>query len=329
MNYSIVVPNYNGKHFLETCLSSLLPQVDRHGSVVLVDNGSTDGSEEMIKRKWPGITSVYLGENTGFTGANNAAARSSDSDVIILLNNDTRVGPGWISSIMEPFKDETVGAVTSSMRRMGQISEMDSAGGGLDTLGYSFDLGRGDPAEKWDSVSEVLFPCGGAMALRRSALDDPGSIFWDRLFLYNEDEDLGIRLWKKGYRVLYQPSAIVEHVFSGTSRSGSPMKYFYCTRNRLLVLRRHLGKEFHRLSGTLAVWEALSLSYLLSRGDIRLFNAVLKGVREGFRAAVESYGSGEDGCRLLSRFMIPTRGTAIRRKLGISVAKRISAVSGR
>jgi len=329
MNYSIVVPNYNGRHFLETCFSSLLPQVDRHGSVVLVDNGSTDGSEEMIKRKWPEVTSIYLGKNTGFTGANNAGAGASDSDVIILLNNDTRVGPGWISSIMEPFQDETVGAVTSSMRRMDRIAEMDSAGGQLDTLGYPSDRGRGELFDNWSSVSEILFPCGGAMAVRRKALDDPGSIFWEKLFIYSEDQDLGIRLWKKRYRVLYQPSAVVEHVFSGTTGRGSPMKSYLCSRNRLLVMKRHIGKEFDRVSATFAIWEALSLSYLLSRGKIPQFNAALKGAREGFRTAVECYGSGKEGCRLLSRFMKPTQGTAMRRKLGMSVGAKLSAVSDR
>lgn len=324
MEYSIVIPNYNGRKLLETCLSSLLPQVESHESVILVDNGSTDGSREMIQKQWPGITSVFLESNTGFTGANNIGAAVSDSEIIILLNNDTRVASGWIDQLLKPLKDESAGAVTSSMRIMGKLAVMDSAGGQIDSLGYSSDIARGDSAEAWQSPAEILFPCGGAMAVRRKALDFPDEIFWEKLFLYNEDEELGFRLWKKGYRILYQPSAVVEHSFSATSGSASTMKSYFGTRNRILVLRRHLGEEFSLISGTLKLWEILSRIFLLAKGDTERYRAVLKGAREGFGSPVDYFGSGEKGCRLFRRFMVPTGGSLIRRKLGEKIMDRMS-----
>ncbi len=328
MKYSIVVPNYNGREFLDPCFSSLLPQVDSQKSVILVDNGSSDGSRELIQQKWPDITAIFLDDNTGFTGANNTGAAASDSDIIILLNNDTRVAPGWLEELLTPFQDRSVGAVTSSMRRMGKLTEMDSAGGQIDSLGYSSDIARGESHQEWKSSAEILFPCGGAMAVRRKALDSPQKIFWEKLFIYNEDEDLGFSLWKKGYRILYQPSAVVEHAFSATTGRGSTMKSYLGTRNRILVLRKHLGEEFSRIAGTLRLWETLSLMFLLARGEKEHCKAVYKGAREGFGTPLEYFGSGKKGCQLFSRFMIPTGGTRIRRMLGERVMTRMSEFTG-
>ncbi len=166
------------------------------------------------------------------------------------------------------------------MRRMGGLDTMDSAGGGMDHLGYTFDLGRGEPARRWADAAEIMAPCGGAMALRRSALEDRKTVFWDKLFLYNEDTDLGFRLWKNGFRVVYEPSAVVEHAMSATAGTASPARIRYCTRNRILVLRRHLGKEFRRIAPILASWEAMLLGYLLARGRIFSFRNSLAGFRQ-------------------------------------------------
>ncbi len=327
MQYTIVIANYNGKHLLDTCLSSLVPQVDDQSSIIVVDNGSADGSVEYIERSWPGVTILSLGSNTGFTGANNAGAAQSDSEVVVLLNNDTKVASGWLENLLATLDDLSVGAVTSSMRRMGDSKTMDSAGGEIDTLGYSHDRGRGEPCSEWEVADEILFPCGGAMAVRRRALEDRHSIFWDRLFLYNEDTDLGLRLWENGFKVVYQPGAIVEHAFSATAGENSPVKTWYCARNRILVLKRHLGREFYRIRPLLAFWEINVLSYLLLTGKTERFRMSLAGAREGFSSEVRSLGKEREAKELFSRFMKPTVGTRMRRKVGRAVSSRISDLS--
>lgn len=327
MQYTIVIANYNGKHLLGTCLSSLLPQVDDPSAVIVVDNGSVDGSVEYLKRSWPGVTTLSLGGNSGFTGANNAGAALSDSDVVVLLNNDTKAASGWLENLLPALDDPSVGAVTSSMRRMGDSETMDSAGGEIDTLGYSHDRGRGEPSSQWVRKEEILFPCGGAMAVRRSALEDRHSIFWDRLFLYNEDTDLGLRLWENGFKVVYQPGAIVEHAFSATAGENSPVKTWYCARNRILVLKRHLGREFNRIRPLLAFWELTALSYLMLKGRKDRFRMSLSGAREGFSSEVVSLGKEREAGELLSRFMKPTVGTRVRRNVGEAVLNRISDLS--
>ncbi len=325
MQYTIVIANYNGKHLLDTCLSSLVPQVDDQSSIIVVDNGSADGSVEHLERNWPGVSAVPLETNTGFTGANNAGAAVSDSEAVVLLNNDTKVHPGWLENLLSAFEDPSVGAVTSSMRRMGDRAIMDSAGGFLDHLGYSFDRGRGEPASDWSTEEEVLFPCGGAMAVRRSALEDCRTVFWDKLFLYNEDSDLGLRLWKNGFRIIYRPDAVVEHELSATAGQTSPIRVRYCTRNRILVLKRHLGGEFRQISSILRSWEIMALGFMLSRGEFGRFKASLSGLREAFSMNVEPYGNEKGTLELLARFMQPTAGSAIRRRLGRSLYERISS----
>jgi GT2 family glycosyltransferase len=323
MKVSIIIAHYNGKDLLKTCLSALLPQVEDPSSVMVVDNGSSDGSQEYISDAWPMVTGLFLGSNTGFTGANNAGAASGESEFIVLLNNDTRISTGWFENLLAPMDDPSVGAVSSSMRRMGSPEIMDSAGGGMDHLGYTFDLGRGEPASHWTDAGEIMAPCGGAMALRRSALEDRKTVFWDRLFLYNEDTDLGFRLWKNGFRVVYEPSAVVEHAMSATAGTTSPARTRYCTRNRILVLRRHLGRDFGRIAPTLACWEAMLLGYLLARGRIEAFRNSLAGFRQAFIGGVAPYGDPLTARRLLARFMTPACGTALRRRMGEGVYRRI------
>jgi GT2 family glycosyltransferase len=325
MRYSIIIANYNGRNLLDRCLSSLICQVEEPSSIIVVDNGSRDGSFSYLKGKWPAITTLSLPTNTGFTGANNTGAAETNSEFIVLLNTDTRVAPAWLENLLSPFRDPSVGAVTSSMRRMGDLSTMDSAGGGLDYLFYACDRGRGDSSSEWTTSDEILFPCGGAMALRRSSLNDRRTIFWNDLFLYNEDTDLGLRLWENGYRVVYQPEAVVEHAFSATAGSNSSVKIHYCTRNRILVLKRHLGPEFKKISSLLALWETLTLGFMLSRGEFRRFRASLKGSREGFSTNVECFSNPQKTRRIYARFMQPSVGTSLRKKFGDSVQRRLSS----
>lgn len=323
MRTSIVIAHYNGKHLIDTCLSSLLPQVEDPASVIVVDNGSSDGSQEHIRKTWPMITGLFLGRNTGFTGANNAGSAITDSDLVVLLNNDTRVAREWLNNLLSPFADPTVGAVTSSMRRMGEPGIMDSAGGYIDSLGYCFDRGRGEAADHWSQPDELLAPCGGAMALRRGALEDGRTIFWSDLFIYLEDIELGMRLWRNGFRVLYAPDAVVEHAMSATAGRQSPTKELYCARNRVLIMRRHLGRDFCRIVRPLVLWEMLLLLFMLSRGRVGRFRSTFRGLMAAFSMKVPPLGDPATTRRLFDRFMQPTVGSSVRRRLGSLVYERI------
>jgi len=302
---TVIVLNCNGAHFLPDCLDSLEGNLPDGCSVMVVDNGSTDGSLDLLESSYPWVRVLATGANLGFTGGNNAGVKASDSDIVALLNNDTRVAPDWLSNLLKPFGDPGVGAVTSSMRRFGDVPTMDSAGGCIDPLVFSRDRGRGEPAERWNTSDEILFPCGGAMAVRRAALEEPDRIFWNDLFIYFEDMDLGISLWRRGWRVVYQPDAVVEHHFSGTMSKATPKKERLCNRNRILVLRRHLsGKAMRRAFGLLCLWQLIWILSLLVRGRLQVFKAVLGGTAAGLREPVPSPIPGSiPGDKVLLRFM--------------------------
>lgn len=317
MTCTVIIVNYNGAHFLPDCLDSLEACIGADCNVIVVDNGSTDGSLHLLETGYPWVTVLAMGENLGFAGGNNAGAKASNSEIIVLLNNDTRVAPGWLGNLLKPFSDPSVGAVTSSMRRFGETGIMDSAGGAIDALFYMRDRGRGEPAEAWNRPDELLFPCGGAMAVRRSALEKPDTVFWNDLFMYGEDLDLGLSLWSRGYRVVYRPDAVVEHHLSGTAGRNSLFKYRMASRNRVLALRRHLSHRTKRnLLPLLVFWHVFLFAFLLLRGFPLRFKASLDGTLSGIRVKLPRSGASHGAPtaeEAVLRFIQPTEGTAVRR----------------
>ncbi|MFO7625743.1 MAG: glycosyltransferase family 2 protein [Candidatus Fermentibacteraceae bacterium] len=330
MTSTVIVLNYNGAHFLPDCLGSLEGNTPADCSVMVVDNGSTDGSLSLLETGYPWVRVLALGKNLGFTGGNNAGVKASDSEIVVLLNNDTRVAPEWLSNLLKPFSDPGVGAVTSSMRRFGEIGVMDSAGGCIDALAYSRDRGRGEPAENWNNPDEILFPCGGAMAVRRSALEEPERVFWNELFIYSEDMDLGISLWRRGFRVVYQPEAVVEHHFSGTMVKVAPKKERLCNRNRILVLRKHLSRRAMRgVFAFLCVWQLIWLLSLLLRGRFLTFRAVLSGTLAGLRESIPaSVTFPVSGDAILLRFMEKPSGGGLRGLYARMCRRSLARTSG-
>jgi len=185
MKVSIIVPNYNGMNILRKCLVSLLQHDRKPDQIVVVDNGSSDNSVGTIKRDFPQVTLVALKANTGFTGANNAGLKVATGDMLVLLNNDCIVEPNWLNALLQRMENPSVAAASSSMRDINDTSIIDSAGGEIDWMGFSADAGRGEPASCFTEPKELPFPCGGAVMIRREALPDPYSIFWNDLFIYS------------------------------------------------------------------------------------------------------------------------------------------------
>jgi len=290
---SVIVPNYNGREILGNCLDSLFNHDRTPDQVVVVDNGSSDGSTESVKSNFPRVHLVELSTNTGFTGANNAGIQAADGELIVLLNNDCIVEHGWLASLEERMNDSTVGAVTSSMRNIADLEVMDSAGGEIDWMGFSRDIGKGCPAIEFPQQMELPFPCGGAVMIRRSALPDRTKLFWDDLFIYQEDLDLGFELLRNGWKVVYEPEAVVRHMHSATTGRGSFFKEQLCIRNRLLVLRKHFDHEtFSKLRPVIKRWQDYWAALSLLRGRTTLFRAIVMGTSKGLSMNVPSFETG-------------------------------------
>jgi GT2 family glycosyltransferase len=214
---SVLVLNFNGRGHLEECLPSLERQSyprDRL-EIVVVDNGSTDGSVEWLHVRHPGIRVLSFDENRGFAAAYNAAVGSCDSEFVAFLNNDTRVEPDWLSELVGTARRHGAASVGSKMLDWtGQV--VDFAGGIVSLFGHSWQRDEGRPATTAHSEERILFACGGSMLVNRQVFQDAGGFDPD-FFAYFEDVDLGWRLSLMGYDNLLAPSAVTYHRVRGTS----------------------------------------------------------------------------------------------------------------
>lgn len=218
---TIIIPNYNGMAYLENCLASLRGEPAR---VIVVDNGSTDGSRELVQEKFPKVRLISLDRNYGFCRAVNRGMEASETTYVILLNNDTEAQPGFVKALEKAMDgDERVFSGAARMVRMDAPSRIDDAGDYYCALGWAFAAGRDKPSENYDAPREIFSACGGACIYRRRILQKIGMLD-ENHFAYLEDVDLGYRARLYGFRNLYVPGAVVRH--AGSASSGSRYNAF-------------------------------------------------------------------------------------------------------
>lgn len=228
---SVIVVNWNGRRFLHACLDALVRQ--RYvGDVelLLVDNGSTDGSVPFVKAHFPTVTVIELQTNTGFTGGNAEGLKHARGDYVALINNDTRADEQWLAHLMAAMEaDRRIGLCASKLLDEGG-GTIDSAGDGITTAAVGFNRGRGQAAACYDRAGPVFGACGGAALYRRAMLDDVGFLD-DEFFLYDEDVDLSFRALLAGWACRYVPDAVVYHKGKGSSGALSDVQVYYHARN--------------------------------------------------------------------------------------------------
>jgi N-acetylglucosaminyl-diphospho-decaprenol L-rhamnosyltransferase len=235
---SVVIVNYNGIGYLDPCLEAMRAQEVVGGlDVTVVDNNSRDGSVEHLRRHHRWVRLITCNRNLGFAAANNLAIRGARGEHVVVLNNDTRVRPGWLAALVDSAeRDPQAGAVTSKLVFADRPKVIQNAGGVLLSDGSGGDRGSGDPdLGQFDRQEEVFGFCGAAALLRREAIEDVGT-FDESFFMYYEDTDLSWRLRLRGWKILYDPRAVVEHGHSQTAGEWSDFFLFHVDRNRLLML---------------------------------------------------------------------------------------------
>lgn len=219
MKVTIIIPNYNGKHFMEPCLASLKEQTCQDYKVLVVDNASTDGSLEYMKEHYPKIEVIALDKNYGFSKAVNVGIQHSTTPYVILLNNDTTVDPHYVEEMIKAIeRSPRIFSVSSKMIQMYHPELIDSAGDLYTLLGWGVCRGTGRPVSNYTEADEIFTACAGAAIYRRSAFSKIG-YFDENHFAYLEDIDVGYRAKIYGYKNTYCPTALVYHVGSGTSGS--------------------------------------------------------------------------------------------------------------
>jgi GT2 family glycosyltransferase len=238
---SVIILNWNGLQFLETCLSSLRKQTFREFETILVDNGSTDESVSYVRNNFPEVRLVELNNNSGFAGGNNAGYEAASGEWIVLLNNDTEADAKWLEEIWKATQETPdAGAIASKMLYFVERNRIDNCGFSVTRTGTTVDLGRGElDGVEWSKPRNVFGPCGGAAAYRRKMLCDIG--FLDQeLFIIFEDVDLAFRMQLSGYTSVLAPGAIVYHRYRQTLGKNPAGSVYFSQRNIELVYFKNM-----------------------------------------------------------------------------------------
>ncbi len=243
---SIIIPHYNGAHHLKICFTALRQQTYPHLEIILADNGSTDDSVAVTRKEFSEVKIIELGRNLGLTGAINRAIAQAQGAVIVPLNNDTEVDPGWAQALVDALNAHPeAGMIACKMRLFDRRDTLHSAGDGFGVDGLPLNRGVWQKDEgQFDHDLYIFGGCGGAVAYRREMLTDIG-LFDEELFMYLEDVDLNWRAQLAGYKAVFAPQAVVYHHLSATG--GGVFASYYTGRNTLWVLAKNIpGPIFRR-----------------------------------------------------------------------------------
>ena len=305
---SVIIVNLNGERYLGDCLTSLASQTFMDFEVIVVDNGSTDGSLDLIGKHFPWVRVIPLEENTGFAKGNNIGFAASSSRYMVTLNNDTIADSCWLKALYEAAEsDASVGMVASKIFLGGEGEELDSAGMLIYPDGMSRQRGRGEKdAGQFDGIGEVLFPSACAALYRSDMLKDIGC-FDEDFFSYCEDADLGLRARLAGWKAVFAPQARVRHLYSQTGGKYSGFKAYHIERNHFWLLLKDLPASYILLFPIYTLWRYIVQVYGLLSG----------------KGSVARFAEGSGGPKLMSVVLRAWCGAIAGLKASIKKRKRI------
>ena len=284
----VVIPTLNGRERLLKTLASL-EQQSVPASVVVVDNGSSDGTAEAVAERHPDVRVVRNERNLGFGAAINRAALELEGDILVLVNNDVVCEPAFLERITAPFADESVGMAAGVLLQAKAPELIDSAGIELDTTLGSWDYLWNAPVEALADAHDPVGPCGGAAAYRLPVFQELGG-FDEVLFAYWEDVELALRFRHAGWRCVLVPGARALHEHGQTVGSATPTARRLEAFGRGYVLAKYRVGRSPLRQAQIAVldWPVLGIHLLLRReaGPIReRLRARSRGLRSAGAAA--------------------------------------------
>lgn len=277
---TVIIPNYNGMEFIENCLDSIYSG-SKIPSVIVVDNGSGDGSRELVEQKYPDAVLIGLKENTGFSNAVNVGIKRAETKYVFLLNNDTTIDEKCVEELERMMEgSERCFSAGAKMINMKFPEKIDDAGDFYCALGWAFSRGKDKAASKYPDEGRIFAACGGAAIYRKDLFDTVG-LFDEVHFAYLEDIDVGYRANILGFHNYYAPKAIVYHAGSGVSGSRhNPFKVDLSARNSIYLIYKNMP----------AAQIVLNLPFLLAGYLIKLIFFIkmgmgqiyINGIKKGF-----------------------------------------------
>jgi GT2 family glycosyltransferase/glycosyltransferase involved in cell wall biosynthesis len=310
---SIVIPNWNGRDLLEKYIPSVLAAAERcpGTEVIVVDNGSTDGSAKFLRETFPSVRVIALEQNLGFGGGSNEGFRQAKNDIVVLLNSDMRVEPDFLQPLLDGFTDASVFAVSCQIFFSDPNKKREETGL---TQGW-WDQGFLRVAHRTEPAIREPYPCfyggGGSCAFDRHKFLELGG--FDELLapFYLEDTDLGYMAWKRGWKVLYQPASVVYHEHRGTIGKKFSEAYIQSVlkKNFLLFIWKNIHEWRRMGSHFVFAWNGAMFSWLFGDSPER---SSFAGITRAFRQLPRAIAS-----RARARQLSTIRDTeAFRRPLG-------------
>lgn len=316
----MIVVNWNRRPLLQACLASLERPQGSTFEVVVVDNGSTDGSLDWLRQytehaPYP-VRIIANSDNYGFCQANNQGIQQARGEFIALLNNDAEAEPRWLQHLLGAFGDPQVGMAASKILVWEDPRIIDKVGHLIYPDGQNRGRGTGQlDAGQFDRVEEVLWPDGCACMYRRAMLDEIG-LFDEDLFAYGDDADLGLRARIAGWGCLYMPAAVVRHHRGATLGQLNPRRVMLIERNRLLLAAKLFPGSLLWLNGVhyLARLGAGLWAALRNQGEISRFSSWT----DKWMALTAVLRGDWEALKLLPRTLRKRRAILSRRKLSPS-----------
>lgn len=280
---SIIILNYDGKKYLDDCFDSIARISYPKGKfeVIMIDNGSSDGSVECVREKYPWVKVVPLNKNYGFTGGNNLGVRLAKGDYVVFLNNDVVVDENWLIELVKLVINNPYTIVTSKALLLDRPDTIGNAGSKATLIGRGFCpyFGRKDRNSRNSSPRFVVQPYGASMLVKKELFEEIGA-FDEDYFASFEDLDLGLRAWLFGHKVVYAPSSIFYHVGGGTGGWGSHLSdiiIYHGTKNSYMNILKCFDFS-HTLQGitlSLIYYCVMAVWYVRKTGRLRAAKLML------------------------------------------------------
>ncbi|WKZ60985.1 MAG: glycosyltransferase family 2 protein [Cyclobacteriaceae bacterium] len=265
---SIITINYNS--LKETCefLESTKRLTYRNFEIIVVDNASKEDPTKIITSRFPEVKLLVNSSNLGFTGGNNTGMAVAKGDYLFIVNNDTEVTDNLLNELLKPFEqDNSIGVVSPKIKyfdhpniiQYAGFTEINPITGRNKTIGD-----RERDQGQHDTPGYTLYAHGAAMFLKKEVVERTG-MFADIFFLYYEELDWSARIQRAGFRIYYQPTAVIYHKESISVGKSSTLKTYYLTRNRILFMRRNV-RGIHTL-----IWPLFLVTFSIPKNSIQFF----------------------------------------------------------
>lgn len=241
---SVIIPNWNGSELLKKCLDSLKKQTYKDFEILVIDNGSSDGSVELMKKKYPEVNLIELKNNTGFAPAVNLGIKICTGLYMVLLNNDTVADKNCLRYLADSAKKKKdCGMIAAKILQMDNPGLIDSAGDYIDAVGHANNTGYGEKdGESFNAGKNIFLVSGGGCLIKREVFET-ADFFDADYFAYMEDVDFSLRAQLVGFKAWYEPRAVIYHKHKATSSKMPAFTEYLQYRNMTMTVIKDFPTE--------------------------------------------------------------------------------------